>query len=37
MRSDFAGKISDSTGKIGGRLREDENKEATAIKYLQWL
>jgi len=29
--------MSDSTGKKGGRLREDEKKKATAIKYLQWL
>jgi hypothetical protein len=37
MRSDFAGKMSDSTGKKRGRLREDENKKATAINVLQWL
>jgi hypothetical protein len=37
MMSDFAGKISTSTGKIDGRWREDENKKATAINRLQWL
>jgi hypothetical protein len=37
MRSDFARKMSDSTGKKRGRLRENEEKKATAMKYLQWL
>jgi hypothetical protein len=37
MMSDFEGKKSDFTGKIGGRLREDGKEIVTAIIYLQWV